>query len=122
MVHNIFFKKETNKKKDKIKTEYVIPYKYDAKNQIISMTKMEIEKINDINGLMKHNKELFLHTLIDIFKSSDGKKKLNEKNYKNVLACFLFFLIRIIYDIIKEYINNIDILLTQLLNVKNKKI
>jgi len=120
-VHNIFFKKETNKKKDKIKTEYVIPYKYDAKNQIISMTKMEIEKINDINGLMKHNKELFLHTLIDIFKSSDGKKKLNEKNYKNVLACFLFFLIRIIYDIIKEYINNIDILLTQLLNVKNKK-
>jgi hypothetical protein len=51
----------------------------------------------------------------------EGIKKLNEKKYKNVLACFLFFLIRILYDIIKEYINSIDILLTQLLNVKDKR-
>jgi len=126
-LNNIFFKKDTNKKKDKIKTEYIIPYKYDlSKDLILLMSKIEIEKISTIDHLMDHNKKVFLIILtkleMDKFTSEDGIKKLSEKNnYKNVLACFLFFIIRIVCDIIKEYINNIDILLTQLLNVKNKK-
>ena len=120
-LNNIFFKKSNNKKKEKIKPEYIIPYKYDnTKKQIVSMTKSEIERINDIDMLFKHNKTIFLIVIINVFKNRDITK-LGEKNYKNVLACFLFYLIRIFYDILKEYINNIDVLLTQILNVKEKR-
>lgn len=128
-LNNIFLINGNNNKKKKIKTEYIIPYKYDnVKNQIILMTKSEVEKINDFDKLFKNNRTIALMVITDIFKTctgtitkDDGIKKLNKKNYKNVLACFLFFIIRVSCDILKEYINNIDKLLIQILDVKEKR-
>jgi hypothetical protein len=123
-LNNVFLKKSNNKKQEKIKPEYIIPYKYDiVKKQIVSISKSEIEKINDIDKLIKNNRTIVLIVIINVFKNKDKDniKRLNDKNYKNVLACFLFYIIRVFYDILKEYINNIDQLLTQILDVKEKR-
>jgi len=120
-IKNIFIKKSNNKKKNIIQKEYIIPYKFKnssfVNDEIIYMSKSsEIENIKDIN---LHNKIVTINVIKKI--NSNPSEKINEKYYKNVLACFLFYIIRIFYDILNEYINKIDELLIQILDIKEKR-
>ena len=108
----IFFIKNKNNKgysKNKIlKPEYVIPYKFDEnKKEIIEIER--IEKISTVEQLFSKNYKVVISVLEDVYNTEHNAfDKLNKKNYKNVLACFLFFIIQVIYDINKQYINKIN--------------
>ena len=120
-IKDIFIKKSNDKKKNIIQKEYIIPYKFKdpafTSDEIIYISKTsEIENIKDIN---LHNKTVTINVIKKI--NSNPSEKLNEKYYKNILACFLFYIIRIFYDILNEYINKIDALLTQILDIKEKR-
>jgi len=98
---------------DKVKNEYYIPYKIE-KGKIIPIKKIEFGmKITNINALIRHNFELVSFVIQDTFKLNDvtGQKNLDKDNYKNVLFCFLFFIIQLLSDIQKEYVNRINIIL-----------
>jgi hypothetical protein len=120
-IKDIFIKKSNDKKKNIIQKEYIIPYKFKdssfISDEIIYLSKSsEIENIKDIN---LHNKTVIINVIKKI--NLNPSEKLNEKYYKNVLACFLFYVIRIFYDIFNEYINRIDALLIQILDIKEKR-
>ena len=120
-IKDIFIKKSNNKKKNIIQKEYIIPYKFKdssfINDEIIYMSKSsEIENIKDIN---LHNKTVTINVIKKI--NSNPSEKINEKYYKNVLACFLFYIIRIFYNILNEYINKINEQLIQILDIKEKR-
>jgi hypothetical protein len=98
---------------DKVKNEYYIPYKIE-KSKIVPIKKMEFGmKITNIITLIRHNFELVNFVIQDTFKLNDitGQKNLDKDNYKNVLFCFLFFIIQLLSDIQKEYVNRINMIL-----------
>ena len=132
---NIFYKKvdiKNNSKKNKllknkanknIKYDYLIPYLID-KNEIISMKKKDIDNIKDFKTLIESNNKLLKFVIDKVFQSGTDEEKINnlkKDNYKNVLACFLFYNIQLIYDIYKEYISKIDDNLRILLSSSGKK-
>jgi hypothetical protein len=122
-LNDIFLKKHNNKKIDKIKPEYIVPYKYDStKKEIVQITKLDIEKYKTIDKLMDDNRKIVFHVINEVYKiSPSSSSNLNKKNYKNVLASFLFVNILIIYDVLKHYIEHIDKILMELTNTKEKR-
>ena len=136
-INNIFYKKvdyKNNSKKNKlfknksskiIKYEYLIPYLFNnITGEIILMKKKDIDSIKDFKTLIKNNKELVKFVIDKIFISGTLEDRINnlkKDNYKNVLACFLFYNIQLIYDIYKEYISKIDDNLRILLGSSGKK-
>jgi len=107
----IFFIKDKNNKnfsKNKIiKSEYIIPYKYDSsKKEIVEIERAE--RIISIENLFEINFKIVKHVLKNIYDGENKFEKLNNKNYKNVLASFLFNIIQILYDINKEYISKVS--------------
>jgi hypothetical protein len=113
-INDSFFKKNINKKINNFQKKYIIPYNFSS-TEIIYLSKSSELNIKDIN---EHNNKLIINVINDIEIDIDN---LNKKYYKNVLACFLFYIIRISYDILNEYINKIDTLLIQILNIKEKR-
>ena len=136
-INNIFYKKvdtKNNSKKNKlfknkssksIKYEYLIPYLFNnVTGEIILMKKKDIDNIKDFKSLIKNNKDLLKFVIDKVFISGSTEDKINnlkKDNYKNVLACFLFYNIQLIYDIYKEYISKIDDNLRILLSSSGKK-
>lgn len=136
-INNIFYKKvdsKNNSKKNKlfknkssknIKSEYLIPYLFNnVTGEIFSMKKKDIDNIKDFKTLITKNKELLKFVIDKVFISGTSDEKitnLKKDNYKNVLACFLFYNIQLIYDIYKEYISKIDDNLRILLSSSGKK-
>jgi hypothetical protein len=119
---SIFLKKSNNKKKDIIKNEYIIPYAFKSigiEKEIIYLSKSsDFNKYIDIKNLIIYNNEIIKYVIKEI---NLDDKKLNNKYYKDILACFLFYIIRLFHDILNQYINKIDDILKQLINVKEKR-
>jgi len=121
-MEDIFNDKSINKKSP-IKSEFIIPYRKDLKEpeKIILMTKSEIATIcnkGKIEDMHKHNKDLSTYVIL---LTLNDESIMNRPNYKNVLACFLFYIIRIVYDICKKYINSIDNILKYIIDSKDKR-
>ena len=111
--------KNKNKNKNKkVKNEFIIPYKVD-KNQIKEMTKNDIDRIKDYNKLIENNNNIFIYVIEDIFKEDSTKiKKMENKNYKNVLSCYLFYIINILSKILYLYIDKVYIIIKDIIEIK----
>ena len=106
----------------KIKNEFIIPY-YFKKNrpnpiEIEESNKSMIDKIKDFPTLFRNNNELIFAVIDDINLDINN---INKKNYKNVLACYLYYIINVGYKILYNYIDKIDDILTNFLNTKDKR-
>lgn len=113
-----------NGKITKIKMEYLIPFKKkDEKIEYIT-NKSELDKFRTFDSLIKHNNDIMSFIINNTFQNigpSISNEKIDEKHYKDVLACYLFYIIRLIYDISKKYIDEIDNILIQFINTKDKR-
>lgn len=106
----------------KIKNEFIIPY-YLKKNrlnqiEIEESNKSMIDKIKDFPSLFNNNNELICSVIDDINLDINN---IDKKNYKNVLACYLYYIINIGYKILYNYIDKVDDILTNFLNTKDKR-
>jgi hypothetical protein len=124
-LEDVFYlsKKINNKVITKIKTEYIIPYKIDSKNNdIIALTKNDIDKYKTIKDLCDKNNSIINYVVNKVFLSGNNKKIYLEKNnFKNVLACYLFYIINLTFNICKLYINKIDEFLINVIESKDKR-
>jgi len=128
-INDIFYTnyERYNKKMKKINNEFIIPYKLseDDKNpiSIINITKSDIDKINNLEKLLLHNNSIACYVINDIFKKNtdEALKNLEKENYKNVLACYLFYIINLVYNIIKYYVDKIDKILENIIDSKEKR-
>jgi hypothetical protein len=113
------------KKNDKINSQLIIPYDIDKKtNEINYIEKNELlTKIKKYNDLIEHNNKLILFIFDKVFKVDpiEGKKKLENKNFKNVLASYNFYIINILSNIISNYINEINSFLKNILDSKESR-
>jgi hypothetical protein len=90
-----------------IKKDYIIPFKYiNDKNIFEYQEKMSYRLDDDksIKLLMMNNLNLLYSTM-----KSDGTFKIELKDTKIILCCFLFFTINLFYDVYKYYINSLKI-------------
>lgn len=125
-INNINLKLEDiYKKNDKINSQLIIPYDIDKKtNEINYIEKNELlTKIKKYNDLIEHNNKLILFIFDKVFKvdSIEGKKNLEKKNFKNVLASYNFYIINILSNIISNYINEINSFLKNILDSKESR-
>lgn len=102
----------------KIRNEYIIPYHINKIGEIEESNKSIIDKIKDYKSLFKSNNDLIIYIIEDI---NIDINNIEKKNYKNVLACYLFYIINICYKILYLYIDNIDNILKNFLNTKDKR-
>jgi len=114
----------------KIKNQYIIPYDVEkniktSKNEIKYINKNKIDKIKNLNDLISHNNKAIVFVLSEIYIDPDSLnislKNIEKPLYKEVLASFLFYIIRLIYDINKEYINKIENIIIDLAESRNKR-
>ena len=127
-VKDIFYIDYNLNRKPKINVDYIIPYIFDIRDsknrkKIVRMTKSDIDKIKDYKQLINHNNNIVTHVIRETFKKDkiEGARNLDKDNYKNVLACFLFNIIRLICDISKKYIDIIDTILKDLVDIREKR-
>ena len=121
-IENIYYIKKDGKNIKRINNEYIIPYTYDKKkNEIIYVNKGYSDKIKNYSDLVKYNNELLLLVSNDVFQKDNGIKNLDKKNYKNVLACYLFYIINIVSNILIEYVNQITNMLKDLSESRDKR-
>lgn len=117
-------KKENSKTHKKIKYEFVIPYKIDnsKKDEIVSCAKNDIDKIKTIKDLITKNNNIVNNVLLKINQEKNNiSKLLDTNNVKNVLCCYLFYIINLVYTISKLYIDKIDYFLFDIVNSKDKR-
>ena len=118
---------KNNKSPKKIKHEFIIPYKiekYPSKpDEIVKMTKNDIDKNNNFEKVIQSNNKVVSYVINNIFNKpkDEGIKNLEKKNYKNVLACYLFYIINLIYTIVKSYIDSIDEILKNIVDSREKR-
>lgn len=114
----------------KIKNQYIIPFDVEkniktSKNEIKYINKNKIDKIKNLNDLINHNNKAIVFVLSEIYIDPDSLnislKNIEKPLYKEVLASFLFYIIRLIYDINKEYINKIENIIIDLAESRNKR-
>lgn len=115
-------------KTKKIKPEFLIPYKYDiSKKTIVELKKNEISsKLKNLKDVVEYNFNIFYHVASEVFGDpANGiigdRKFLDKPNYKNILACFLFFVINLLYEYYKEYIRKINNILIDISGSNNSK-
>ena len=108
--------------KYKVKPEYIIPYKIHTivgqPDKIIYMKKNEIDKeLDSLDKTFSHNQRILQHvideTVFLYLRNHYGDrelafKNLDKPNFKNVLGSFMYILIRLIYTINKNYIDQIN--------------
>ena len=101
---DIFSIKTDNKKlnKKKIKTEYIIPYKYDSTKKKITLILKNEYGQKSISEVLELNYKIIKHVLENL------DENIDKENYKNVLVCFLFFIIQLVYDINKQYLTKLN--------------
>jgi hypothetical protein len=118
---------KNNKAPKKIKHEFIIPYKiekYPSKpDEIVKMTKGDIDKNNNFEKVIQSNNKVVSYVINNIFNKhkDEGIKNLEKKNYKNVLACYLFYIINLIYTIVKLYIDKLDEILKNIVDSREKR-
>jgi len=97
----IFYVNHENKNKT-VKAVYIIPYKY-KDGKIVLMANSEVKSMQrkTMKEIIKHNYEI-----------SFGDK--------NTMACYLFYIIQLLYDIHKTYINKINDIITNISESREK--
>ncbi len=126
-------KKNRVNQKYKIKSEYIIPYKIHEipgeDPKIVYMKKSEIDKeLDTLDKTLIHNQKILKFVLDQTVVMSfvpgtieTSITNLDKPNFKNVLACFMYILIRFVYTISKNYIDQInDIILSMSTTRKGK--
>ena len=115
-------------KTKKVKPEFLIPYKVEndkidpLKKIVVEMKKSETSsKLKSIKDTIKHNFDIFYYVLSNISNSLNPIVEMEQKNYKNVLACLLFFVLNVVYEIQKEYIKKINDIIIDFSQSSNKK-
>ena len=112
-LHDIYYKN------DKIKPEFIIPYEFNTRTfEVKEFSKTSSTKIKDFNNLFKHNNDIILYVINEL---TIDPNYLEKKNYKNVLACYLYYIINVLYEVLYIYINKIDLILQNLLMSKDKR-
>jgi len=123
--------------KYKVKPEYLIPYKIHPipgpppDNKIIYMKKSEIDKeLDTLDKTFLHNQRLVKKVIEEtvVLYLNGGQdnidtaiKNLDKPNYKNVLACFIYIVIRLVYTLSKNYIDRInDVIISMSLTRKGR--
>jgi hypothetical protein len=110
--------------KYKVKPEYLIPYRIHTipgppqEIKIIYMKKSEVDKeLDSLDKTFLHNQKLVKQVLEEtIVLYLPGTRQdidkaitnLDKPNYKNILACFIYIVIRLVYTISKNYIDRIN--------------
>lgn len=108
----------------KINPAYLIPYNIDiGKDMIKNFEKNELNKYKKPENIIQHNNELILYVLnkLDEVSIDERIKKLETQNYKNILYCYLFYVINIFTNILTKYVDNIDLLLLNILESKEER-
>jgi hypothetical protein len=113
-------------KNKKIKPEFLIPYKIDnIKNKIIELKKGEtLSKLKSLKDTVNYNFDIFYYVASKIFGDpSNGIapdiKLLDQSNFKNVLSCFLFIIINLVYEYYKEYIRRLNTIIIDISGSNN---
>jgi len=130
-IEDIFIQKNSNKKSmisksKKFKNDYIIPYDFDKDNKIIKISKIKLDSFTEYTKVIEHNNKLIKYIIKELYDpytiaSPNLIDKIEFTNYKNVLACYLFYVIRLVYDICKEYLNKIDNILKNVSSSKEKR-
>ena len=127
-MEDIFMQKNTNKKSTfskskKLKNDYIIPYDFDKDNKIIKISKSKLDSFTEYTKVIEHNNKLIKYIIKELYYSVKTNQiyTIELTNYKNVLACYLFNVIRLVYDICKEYLNKIDNILKNISSSKEKR-
>ena len=121
-LENIYYIKKNSKSIKRINGEYIIPYTFDKKkNELVYVNKGHSDKIKNYTDLVNYNNELLLYVSNDVFQKDNGVKNLEKKNYKNVLACYLFYIINVLSNILIEYVNQITNMLKDISESKDKR-
>lgn len=108
----------------KINPAYIIPYNIDiGKDMIKNFEKNELSKYKKPETIIQHNNELILYVLnkLDEVSLEERIKKLETQNYKNILYCYLFYVINIFTNILIKYVDNVDSLLDNILESKEER-
>jgi hypothetical protein len=115
--------KSINKKLRKVKKEFIIPYKFDTvKNEILEYTSNDVDRIRNVKELIEKNNMIVEHVLKNIFeKKNNNIKVLDNKNYKNILMCYFFYIINLTYSICKLYLDKIDNFLIEIISSDDKR-
>ena len=111
----IKIKNKLSKNSRVVKSEYIIPYKYiekKNKDDIILLDKNDYNKFRKTKDLVEKNNNIIIYVLNQI---NNDYTKLDTPNYKNVLACYLFYIINLTTEIYNLYIDKIDDILKQLI-------
>ena len=98
-----------------IKSEFIIPYKNidkKDKDDVVLLEKNDYERIKKVKDLIEKNNNIIIYVLNKI---NNDYNKLNVTNYKNVFACYLFYIINLTTEIYNLYIDKIDDILKQLI-------
>lgn len=127
-IEDIYYIKKDTKKNDKkkniVKSEFIIPYKVD-KDEVKLMSKSEIDKLKEFEKVIQSNNAVALFVIEETLGNTKSKeiylKNMEKKNFKNVLACYLYYIINLLCTILKKYIDNIDIFLKNILDSKDKR-
>ena len=97
----IFYVNHENKHKT-IKSTYIIPYKTkDGKVLLMNNSEVKSMQRKNMKEIMKHNYEIGYGD-------------------KNTMACYLFYIIQLLYDINKTYINKINDIITKISESREK--
>ena len=111
----IKIKNKLSKNSRVVKSEYIIQYKYiekKNKDDIILLDKNDYNKFRKTKDLVEKNNNIIIYVLNQI---NNDYTKLDTPTYKNVLACYLFYIINLTTEIYNLYIDKIDDILKQLI-------
>lgn len=122
---NIFY----DKIKKQVKKEFIIPYKIEEHKttkikEINKMQKNDIEKLKTYEKIVESNNKLILFVISNIDSTHNLIEKhqlLEKKNYKNILASYLFYIIYLLNQILKLYLVKIDEILKNIVDSREKR-
>ncbi len=117
-----------NNRNRKLKPEYIIPYKKNIKkngNDVIQIEENDINKYKNLKDIIDNNNNIAIYVFKNVFKNNVTNdiniNILNKPNYKNVLACYMFYVINLTCDILNAYVDKIDNIFQKIIESKNNK-
>lgn len=94
--------------KTEIKKKYVVPYKIDN-NIITELSSIpqsaQPSAFEKIKAVIDANNNIVNHVIQEMVVNTNN---LNKSHMKNILSCYLFFVINVFYDFYKKYIDKLN--------------
>jgi hypothetical protein len=101
------------------KNKYFIPYKHEligGVDKISDVTSIPspilpgggvIKPFDRIKALIDANNDILEHVITQIYSATSPLTYLNNPNVKDILSCYIFFVINLFYDFYKKYIDKL---------------